>query len=689
MAWPPSVTFACLIIGIFLAWLTTRTRLPGRRGWAVVAALPLAVPSYVAAYAWVAAFPRIPPFVGSVLVLTLCCYPYVLLPVAGTLHRTDPALEEVARSLGKGQLATFLTVTLRQVRPAAAVGGLLVALYVLSDFGAVAILRYDVFTRVIYTSYRSSFDGTAAAALGLVLVAITLTVVVGRGTQPGPRGSGPDRLRCPAGAPAGRARPHGDVGRPAGAARWPALALGFPLGSLTYWLVQGRSADFDPAALGSAAVSTVAVSALGAVTDDRACDPGRNHGGALPVARGPGARAGVVRWPCSARHRRRAVAGVLRRAFRLSRSTSGRRCSYWRTPCCSCPRRWARCAPRSPSRPRCSKKSHVHWVAAPARVLRDVTLPLAGPGVAAGAALVFLTCMKELPATLAASPHRAGDARHGAVGRDRDRRVRGRGAVCQPARPARGGAHVPARAAPPVSHTGLPGGRIVSELVVRGLEKSFGSVRVLEELDLVVPAGRLAAVLGPSGCGKTTLLRIVAGFETADRGTVVLAGVQVAGPGVHLPPERRRVGVVPQEGALFPHLTVAGNVGFGLSRAQRRAGRIDELLGLVGLGGFGHRMPYEFSGGQQQRIALARALAPEPALVLLDEPFSALDTGLRAAVREDVRSALRAAGATAVLVTHDQEEALSMADLVAVMGVATSLRPPPRASCMRPRQTLR
>jgi iron(III) transport system ATP-binding protein len=207
----------------------------------------------------------------------------------------------------------------------------------------------------------------------------------------------------------------------------------------------------------------------------------------------------------------------------------------------------------------------------------------------------------------------------------------------------------------------------VSELVVRGLEKSYGDVRVLTGLDLVVPAGRLAAVLGPSGCGKTTLLRIVAGFEFADRGTVALGGVQVAGPGRHTPPERRRVGVVPQEGALFPHLTVAGNVGFGLTRAQRRAGRIDELLALVGLGGFGHRMPAELSGGQQQRVALARALAPEPALVLLDEPFNALDSGLRAAVREDVRAALATAGATAVLVTHDQEEALSMADLVAVL----------------------
>ncbi len=207
----------------------------------------------------------------------------------------------------------------------------------------------------------------------------------------------------------------------------------------------------------------------------------------------------------------------------------------------------------------------------------------------------------------------------------------------------------------------------MSELVVRGLNKSFGGVHVLRGLDLVIPAGSLAAVLGPSGCGKTTLLRIVAGFEAADSGTVELHGAVVAGPGVHVPPERRRVGVVPQEGALFPHLTVAGNVGFGLPRNGRRATRVDELLALVGLAGYGDRMTYELSGGQQQRVALARALAPDPALVLLDEPFNALDTGLRSAVREDVRTALRRAGATAVLVTHDQEEALSMADLVAVM----------------------
>ena len=209
----------------------------------------------------------------------------------------------------------------------------------------------------------------------------------------------------------------------------------------------------------------------------------------------------------------------------------------------------------------------------------------------------------------------------------------------------------------------------VSELVVRGLAKSFGATEVLRGLDLTVAQGSLAAVLGPSGCGKTTLLRIVAGFDAADAGEVSVGGRVMAGPLGSVPPERRRIGVVPQEGALFPHLSVAGNIGFGTVGRHRRqrAARVAEMLDLVGLGGYGDRMAHQLSGGQQQRVALARALAPDPALVLLDEPFSALDTGLRAAVREDVRQALRAAGATAVLVTHDQQEALSMADLVAVL----------------------
>jgi iron(III) transport system ATP-binding protein len=206
----------------------------------------------------------------------------------------------------------------------------------------------------------------------------------------------------------------------------------------------------------------------------------------------------------------------------------------------------------------------------------------------------------------------------------------------------------------------------VSGLTVTGLVAGYGPEPVLRGLDLVVPDGGLAAVLGPSGCGKTTLLRVIAGLHPAQEGRIELAGRTLTGGGVRVPPERRGIGIVPQEGALFPHLSVAGNVGFGLPRG-RRSTRVDEMLELVGLGGYGTRMPAELSGGQQQRVALARALAPGPALVLLDEPFSALDTGLRAALREDVRVALRVTGATAVLVTHDQQEALSMADVVAVL----------------------
>ena len=208
----------------------------------------------------------------------------------------------------------------------------------------------------------------------------------------------------------------------------------------------------------------------------------------------------------------------------------------------------------------------------------------------------------------------------------------------------------------------------MSALEIRGLCASFGRTTVLRGVDLDVPAGTLTAVLGPSGCGKTTLLRAVAGFVTPDAGTVRVDGQTLFGPGTDVPPERRGVALVPQEGSLFPHLDVAGNVAFGLPREQRRGSpRVAEVLELVGLAGYARRRPDELSGGQQQRVALARALAPRPRLVLLDEPFSALDAGLRGAIRGDVRAALAATGATAVLVTHDQDEALSMADTVAVM----------------------
>jgi iron(III) transport system ATP-binding protein len=206
-----------------------------------------------------------------------------------------------------------------------------------------------------------------------------------------------------------------------------------------------------------------------------------------------------------------------------------------------------------------------------------------------------------------------------------------------------------------------------ASLSVVGLTKAFGRSPVLTGLDLEVRAGSLTAVLGPSGCGKTTLLRLLGGFEHVDRGSIRLGDRQLADLDTHVAPERREIGFVPQEGALFPHLDVAANVGFGLPRSQRRGGRVEELLALVDLEGLERRFPHQLSGGQQQRVALARALAPEPGLILLDEPFDALDAGLRAQVRGEVREALRAAGTTALLVTHDQEEALSLADTVAVM----------------------
>jgi iron(III) transport system ATP-binding protein len=209
----------------------------------------------------------------------------------------------------------------------------------------------------------------------------------------------------------------------------------------------------------------------------------------------------------------------------------------------------------------------------------------------------------------------------------------------------------------------------MAELRIAGLQKAFGGPKVLRGVDLAVASGNLVAILGASGSGKTTLLRLVCGFERADAGTIDIAGQVVSSRGVHVPAEQRRIGYVAQEGALFPHLTVADNVVFGLRRALRRGGqRAEALLELVGLpAAYVRRWPHELSGGEQQRVALARALAPGPRLVLLDEPFSSLDAALRTETRQAVAAALAATGATALLVTHDQAEALSMGHEVAVL----------------------
>ena len=204
-------------------------------------------------------------------------------------------------------------------------------------------------------------------------------------------------------------------------------------------------------------------------------------------------------------------------------------------------------------------------------------------------------------------------------------------------------------------------------IAVGGARKRFGEAEVLRGVDLAVAPGSVVALLGPSGCGKTTLLRTIAGLERLDGGEVRIGDTLVSGRGSHVPPERRRVGMVFQDWALFPHLTVGQNVGYGLPRAQRRGPRVEAALAMVGLAGLGDRTPGTLSGGQQQRVALARALAPEPGVLLLDEPFSNLDSALRVQVRTEVHQLLADLGVTTVFVTHDQEEAFVLGDQVAVM----------------------
>lgn len=398
-----SVTFACIVIGVLLAFLVTRTDLPGRRIWTVVAVLPLAVPSYVAAYTWIAAVPGLAGYWGSLLVLTACTYPYVFLVVAALLLSTDAGLEDVARSLGRSRLRTFFTVTLPQVRPAIAAGGLLVALYVLSDFGAVSLMRYDVFTRVIFTSYRSSFDRTPAAVLGLVLVVITVAITVAEARSRG-------RLE--------QARVGGGVARSvpplrltraqraagvAFAGAVAAIAVGFPLVSLGYWVARAAEGSFDVARLTSAAVSTLTVSLLaGAATVVLALPVG------ILAARESRPWARATEHAAYAAHALPGLVVALAMVFIGIRVVPS---LYLETPLLVAtyvvlflPLAVGSVrASVALSTPRLEETASSLGLG-PGRVFAQVTLPLAAPGVAAGAALVVLTCMKELPATLLLRP---------------------------------------------------------------------------------------------------------------------------------------------------------------------------------------------------------------------------------------------------------------------------------------------
>jgi iron(III) transport system permease protein len=395
------VTALSVAIGVGLAFLAARTDVPGRRVLAALAPLPLAIPSYVASFAWISALPQIAGLTGAVLVLTLCCYPYVYLPVLAALRRADPGLEEVARSLGRTPWQTFREVTLRQVRPSAAAGGLLVALYTLSDFGAVSILRYDVFTRVIYTAYRSSFDRSTAAVLSLLLVALTVAISVGESRvrrrdvarigagvarQPEPLRLGPLRLPMAGGA--------GVV---------VVLALGFPIASLLYWFTTGLSAGLDAGRLGAGIAATAWLSLLGAV----ACTLGAVPVGIL-AARHRGRFTTVIEQVTYAGHALPGIVVALALVFLGVRVVPW---AYQEAPLLVLAY-VVLFLPTAVGSVRSSvAQSSVRGEevarslgATPGEVLRRVTLPLAAPGISAGAALVLLTCMKELPATLLLRP---------------------------------------------------------------------------------------------------------------------------------------------------------------------------------------------------------------------------------------------------------------------------------------------
>ncbi len=397
------VVVACLLIGVPTAWLVARADLPGRAAWLALLALPLGVPSYVAAYAWLSQFPAMSGFWAAALVLTLVSFPYVLLPVTAALRAADPATEEVARTLGLGPLSAFARATLPQAWPAAAGGALLVALYVLSDFGAVALMRVDAFTRVIYASYRASFDRVGATVLALVLVGLAVALLTAerrvRGlTRRWRTGSGSQRSAVPVRV--------GRAGR-AGAIAWlttlAGLAVGAPMVSLVLRMAEGSRTPLVVGELVSAALTTLGVAAAGAILAVLL---------ALPVGILAGRyRTPTVRWVEMLSFTGHALPGVvvgLSLVFLTLAVVPG----VYQSVAVLAFAYAILFGPKAIGATRSATAAVSPVLEQTARTLgrgplrawAQTTLPLTAPGIAAGGLIVLLTAMKELPATLMLRP---------------------------------------------------------------------------------------------------------------------------------------------------------------------------------------------------------------------------------------------------------------------------------------------